>query len=514
MSGLINAIMLGAGFSFLSAGLTYIVARFLQSRTRGAETLIWRTARLIAILPLLLAPVVYSIPQVEQVGAGTDWAMEEPFAAIPFEPPEMILPTVQQSSSTLTSEQVLVWVYFSGLILFLLAGVRRHFMRRRMINSSRHATKSERSTLDDLAEKVGVSGLELRIINQGISPCITGWRAVMIMPEALLSDRKTSRYAMLHELTHIKRGDEKDRLFATALLTLLWFNWPLKWIEHELNAARELACDRDVIKLLGGSERKPYAETLIHLMRDMSLPVSAFGPDNRRQREMRIKSILSTPAKRPAHKIMLALLLTSSLVPMACAQVATTERRMASAPVEMIEVQTQKVEAPLNQAAIFVSADSLTNRGSESFVSGEIQVTIPENVVFSSHIVEGRLSSGYGPRSARPADSPLFHGGVDIAAPTGTPVQSAAVGVVSHSQEGFNGSDRWGNTIVVDHGQGWQTIYAHLDTLDVEEGQVLTAGHQIGTVGETGAATGPHVHVEVRFNGERVDPAAHIPGLN
>lgn len=106
-----------------------------------------------------------------------------------------------------------------------------------------------------------------------------------------------------------------------------------------------------------------------------------------------------------------------------------------------------------------------------------------------------------------------MHHGVDVAAPLGTAITAPAAGVVSHAEMGFDGSARWGNTVVIDHGDGWSTLYAHMHTIDVEVGEVVQAGSQIGEVGSTGASTGPHVHVELRYNGERLDPGPHIPGL-
>jgi murein DD-endopeptidase MepM/ murein hydrolase activator NlpD len=63
---------------------------------------------------------------------------------------------------------------------------------------------------------------------------------------------------------------------------------------------------------------------------------------------------------------------------------------------------------------------------------------------------------------------------------------------------------------VVDHGDGWQSLYAHLDSIDVRVGESVSSGQMIGRVGTTGLATGPHVHVEVLRDGERIDPASVI----
>ena len=98
---------------------------------------------------------------------------------------------------------------------------------------------------------------------------------------------------------------------------------------------------------------------------------------------------------------------------------------------------------------------------------------------------------------------------------------AAADGTVVLAQDG--NFDRWmsfqgfpppdGNRVFIDHGNGWQTVYAHMEGFDVSAGDRVTPGQQIGRVGSTGRSTGPHVHVELRHNGERIDPAGYLPGL-
>lgn len=100
-----------------------------------------------------------------------------------------------------------------------------------------------------------------------------------------------------------------------------------------------------------------------------------------------------------------------------------------------------------------------------------------------------------------------YHKGVDYAAGTGAPVVAPADGkveLIGRESEGFNVH---GNTIGIDHGQGVLSIFLHLNTINVEEGQMVKAGQQIGTVGSTGASTGPHLHWGLYVNGQAVDPS-------
>ncbi len=100
------------------------------------------------------------------------------------------------------------------------------------------------------------------------------------------------------------------------------------------------------------------------------------------------------------------------------------------------------------------------------------------------------------------------HEGIDLVAPVGTPVRTAGPGVVQ--QAGWD--DELGNFVEIRHGFGYVTVYGHCRDLSVAPGDRVDAGQEIGTLGGTGNASGPHLHFEVWKNGEAVDPRTVIPG--
>ncbi len=116
--------------------------------------------------------------------------------------------------------------------------------------------------------------------------------------------------------------------------------------------------------------------------------------------------------------------------------------------------------------------------------------------------VSGRITSKFGYRIHPIYKVRKMHTGVDFAASRGTPIHAAAAGVVVHS-------GRWGgygNCVIIDHGGGLATLYAHCSSLAVAVGEKVKQGQVIARVGSTGLATGPHLHFEVRKNGTPVDP--------
>ena len=112
------------------------------------------------------------------------------------------------------------------------------------------------------------------------------------------------------------------------------------------------------------------------------------------------------------------------------------------------------------------------------------------------------VSDVFGPRGNR------FHAGLDLAAPFGAVVESAASGRVIFAGPAAGG---WGNLVIVAHEGGVTTMYAHLATISVRRQEIVSGGLRIGTVGATGEATGPHLHFEVRVRGAAVDP---LPALS
>lgn len=118
----------------------------------------------------------------------------------------------------------------------------------------------------------------------------------------------------------------------------------------------------------------------------------------------------------------------------------------------------------------------------------------------------GPVLSGYGWRTGRDGRQE-FHAGVDLAARQGEPVRAAATGVVKAVGEEPAG---YGRYVILDHGEGWETLYAHNDRILVAAGRQVRRGQAIARAGRTGNATAPHVHLEVRLAGSPVDPLPYL----
>lgn len=122
--------------------------------------------------------------------------------------------------------------------------------------------------------------------------------------------------------------------------------------------------------------------------------------------------------------------------------------------------------------------------------------------------VQGTFTSGFGYRTHPISGAGRMHEGIDVSANTGTPISAAGSGTVIGAG---NSGDGYGNKVLISHGDGLVTLYAHMNTINVRQGQAVSGGDTVGTVGSTGYSTGPHLHFEVRVNGVAYDPLSYLP---
>jgi murein DD-endopeptidase MepM/ murein hydrolase activator NlpD len=117
------------------------------------------------------------------------------------------------------------------------------------------------------------------------------------------------------------------------------------------------------------------------------------------------------------------------------------------------------------------------------------------------------ISSGFGYRTDPISGAQAFHSGIDFATGCGTPIRAAGNGIVVAVAYDPGG---YGNYVVINHGGGLATLYAHQQAVAVGSGQAVAAGQVIGYAGSTGKSTGCHVHFEVRVNGNPVNPLGYL----
>jgi len=183
----------------------------------------------------------------------------------------------------------------------------------------------------------------------------------------------------------------------------------------------------------------------------------------------------------------------------AAAQVAKSERSAVQARFQALRAEQARIKRAAARAARIEAARRAAARPSG---------TVTPQGALRWPIDGGRISSHVGPRRHPVFGYASCHTGLDVAAPTGTSIRAAADGTVALITSG----GPYGNAVLVAHGDGLTTFYAHMSSVAVSQGQQVSAGTVVGAVGSTGWSTGPHLHFETRVNGTAYDPMGWFGG--
>lgn len=319
-------------------------------------------------------------------------------------------------------------------------------------------------------------------IEAPISAMLVGvWRQRLLLPAHLRQFTAEQQQLVIeHELTHARRRDPALQLLASGVQLLLWFNPAARWLAGKLAWAQELGCDRHVLAGRPQQQRREYAAALVRQLglQTRSPAGLAFGgqPDSMLERVARMRDSSAASMHWRARLAMgLAL----------CALGAAS-------------VALQPALA-LQPARAWTSASSVA-------APAPLAAAAPVHAPWRNPLATMRVTGFFG--VVRPITQKGLRG-IDLAARRGTPVQAVADGIATVTQD-----DWLGKAVHIAHGGGLQSVYVHLDSVALEDGAIVEAGQRIGTVGDTGRATGPHLHFQVRQDGRLQDPQRWLAGLD
>ncbi|NVD74606.1 peptidoglycan DD-metalloendopeptidase family protein [Duganella sp. BJB1802] len=397
-------------------------------------------------------------------------------------------------------------VYAAGLAWMLARWLRARHVWRGLLAASQHLSPQELRAHGafDAAQLTEIASHRLAVMetDAAISPMLVGVRRpVLLLPRHLRGFSIEQQHMVIaHELHHWRARDPLCLGVAALLQTVFWFNPALRWMNGKMEWALELICDQRVLAGRPQQQRKQYAAALLLQWKAQTAAIPtggvAFGgidgaTATARIRQMR-QAALPVPSKAAAWSVaalMAAVLAGGALLQPALAF--NVDRQLA--PASMLAAPAADTAMPVARPA-----------------DGGAAAASPADQAWRNPLDKMRVTGLFGVRRSVLVTP---HKGIDIAAPSGTPVHAVADGVVVGAAQLTENASRYGNTVILQH-DGQRTLYAHLTSMNVKPGAIVKAGQQIGTVGETGFATGPHLHFEVRQDETLIDPATKLANLD
>lgn len=396
-----------------------------------------------------------SVEQVEQVQMQSEMV----------EFPELGLSFVAESTAV-------IWLTGMAVVLVWHTGV-YYLMKRRW---KRHAAVVPED--QELVRKMGSSVQVLRTIVD--TPMTMGvLQPIIFLPKNI--PEEDLLLILRHEICHLQRKDLWYKGLFLVCSAVHWFN-PLVWrLNRVAGNNLELCCDEAVVAGENGEFRRRYGQILLRSAASQETALTmAFGNGDLKGRIMNLfitkkRGILLVCIAAFAALSMGTLVGCDSAFAMDTVPVLAETEVAPESSTELAEAELEVVEKWLWP------------------IEGEYQISLP-----------------YGSRVHPITGQTMEHSGMDISAETGTPVLAAEGGTVI--QSAFD--QELGNYVLIDHGSEWLTLYGCLKETEVLAGDTVRQGKRIGTVGQTGQATGPHLHLEVRDSrGDFYDPMTWYPDV-
>jgi murein DD-endopeptidase MepM/ murein hydrolase activator NlpD len=467
MSEFANQLFIGLFLSLPVGVFAYAAARRLGSAAGERPDRVWTLAMCLTAAPLALSVIAANVSRLWPV------ALEVPVLGSLLEPVGGMAASdgslMAGSSGSISFWLVAGLVWLLGMMASATVEFVRSWRLRHLLGTMPLANREMASWVNRRAMQRGLKrALTVRVSTVNASPFLCGLGRYTLVLPASFGRGFGERSILDHELAHAARNDPRMALLMRILGLPLWFNPLWRALERRRRIAVEMTCDAEVVRGSDPGAVRLYARALLDTARADSgfAPAVGFGVTHNEALKMRLAHILTPTPILKVNQLTAGAI--SAVLLLACAM------------------------------------------GLQTAYAAGLSLSPP---VFSHSVLEGRFTSGFGPRP-NPRGVPQHHRGVDVAAPLGLPVRAPASGRVTYVGDGYEGSSSWGRVVVIDHGAGWSTLYAHLGDTHVSEGDSVGAGTMIADIGLTGLTTGPHVHVEVHHDGVPVDPALHLPGLD
>lgn len=485
----------------VSGGLSILVllgcGKFLKGRLGwGWLYYLWLIAVFRLLLPFSLKIPVFVLPEmgVNQVQPEQQTELEP--EKIPLPPSPMNLSYQEKASSIVILPLWSIWAAGVGISLGKRCLDYRRFFRCLRKGWTPISAPNFLQHFQNLMAQAGIrSKVEFYIHPNLSTPMLIGLFHPCVILPCLELPKSELDFTILHELSHCRRRDIIYKLLVQLCLCIHWFNPLVYWMEWELNRLCELTCDEAILKELTPQERAAYGDTLINSLLyfgETIMPRSSTAL-NRKNSLFLLKERLGEimKAKRKTRTAKLLSIVIACMV--ICGTVATG--------VQAGENLSDSVSSPFLDLKLKEYQNFFAMLNPRSIADLEKNSALAAQSKYICPVEEDKgkisISAEYIPDS---------HNGIDIAAEKGTSIYAIADGTV----ETADTDAKYGKYIVLLHNNNIESRYYHCDALFVTAGQKVYQGDKIAEIGQTGMATGPHLHIEILKEKQLQNPADYI----
>lgn len=477
------------------------------------------TARSCYLLWLLLAvrlllPVQITLPKTVVTLPAPDYlltlpqAVPAPGAALPV-PPGVLTEAPPPLAAAVSLAAILAMAWLAGLAVFFVWQLGSYWLSRRYLLAGAQPDRAAGAVLEGLQAELGMKRPIPVVGTARIkTPMTLGpLRPVILLPASSVPAEELP-LILHHELCHIRNRDLWYKVLLLAVNGVHWFN-PLVWrMSREAGRNLEYCCDNAVVRGRDAAFRRRYGEVLLLNAAQQGGPIlsTRFG-DSKARLKGRLMNLFQR--KKTGAALVCAtfvcVLLAGGLVgcqsgaqaPSGSPQSTDTSQSTDTPPVTATPGALGTALTPSPTPGVLPSEEPADDQAA---AEEGWQWPLPDQYA---------VSATFGTRVHPVSGKETTHDGTDIPAPEGTEVLAAQGGYVFAA--GYDAED--GNYLELTHDGGISTLYGHLASQSVAEGDTVVQGQSIGTVGATGAATGAHLHLEFRVDGVAVDGLTYYPDL-
>ncbi len=518
-------------FTSLIGSILAAVLMSVKPITKRYFSSSWHYYMWLVVLLVMVLPVRFSLPWAAQADLGSEmvqdtekqqtnrivWQNIEVAEIISEAELKEVDNGIKDFTNFVESKtDIISFIWFAIAVLLLSVKVSGYILfRRRIMRDSENFSCPELKNFTKRKVIVRKSSITRSPIMMGI------FKPVLVLPDVLLTSEQLDNI-LAHEMTHFRRNDILYKWFVAFVKCIHWFNPMTYFVSRQVNIWCEISCDLAVVEQMNKEEEISYINTILALLstgksKNIPLTTGMLGSKEALKRRflmIKNKKSIRGKAKLVSGVVAAAVLVSTIGVSGVAANDVLGGGETAAAAETKLSAETAAYTNVIKNTTIsedLKSASVVDVEKTQIQAAKKIEGTDMAEAASSNEIKlvwpclsSNRITFKYGSRVHPVTGEEIKHNGIDINAKIGEDIVAAIDGKVTKA--GWDAGN--GMTVVISEGNV-EILYAHLSKINVEVGDVVTAGQVVAKSGNTGKSTGPHLHFEVKVDGVYVDPQSY-----